>query len=674
MLVCWEWLQQYVELDIAHDDMALKFAMSGLNHESTEQVGSDVVIDLEVTSNRGDCLGHIGVAREAAVLLDVPLKIPAATPKLDASAASDSLKLTNEFTDGCPEFTARVIRGVKVGPSPAWLVRRLASIGINSVNNIVDVTNYVMFECGQPLHAFDLAQIKSSHITVRAAEDKEQFEALDHKTYELDSQMVVIADAERAIGLAGVMGGLNSEVSDATTDIVIEAARFKPLAIRRAARKLKLHSPASYRFERTPDPHGVDWASRRCCELILELAGGTLEDGVVQAGDSATARSPIRFRYAQLERVLGISVPSEDTRRILAALGCEISADDGDTIGCIPPTWRLDLERECDLIEEVARIYGYERIPEDVAVPIGVAAPRPKDIALERARLVLSSHGIDEAMTPSVVNETAESLGSGWSEQTPLKVDTPLLEGAKLLRRSVVPSLLACRYGNQSQSVRNAELYEVATIFLPDVKEGGLPAEQSTLGIITSGDLRRAKGIVELIVQEVTHGDHEIQFKDFSHSLLENGSGLSLSIAGNHFGYLGLASPELQNAYSLDQPVAVAELSVDLLTENLCEVRRAKGVSSFPAITRDLNFVLDETVRWLQLEDLCKAHGGKQLTKVDYLETYRDEKKDGTGKKRLLMALSFQSMERTLRGEEIDEAVQRIVEACKADLGGALLG
>ncbi|MFN3192321.1 MAG: phenylalanine--tRNA ligase subunit beta [Aureliella sp.] len=673
MLVCWEWLQQYVELDIAHTDMALKFAMSGLNHESTEQVGSDVVIDLEVTSNRGDCLGHIGVAREAAVLLDVPLKVPAAAPLTGQDSADQSLKITNEFIDGCPEFTARVIRGVKVGPSPGWLVRRLASIGVNSVNNIVDVTNYVMFECGQPLHAFDLAEIKGSHITVRAAKDKEQFEALDHKTYELDSQMVVIADEERTIGLAGVMGGLNSEVSDGTTDIVIEAARFKPLSIRRAARKLKLHSPASYRFERTPDPHGVDWASRRCCELILELAGGTLESGVVQSGDSPAARAPIRFRYAQIERILGIVVPKDESRRILEALGCEISADDGESLGCIPPTWRLDLERECDLIEEVARIYGYERIPEDVAVPIGVAAPRRKDIALARARLVLSSHGIDEAMTPSVVGEAAESLGSGWSTQPPLKVDTPLLEGAKLLRRSVVPSLLACRYGNQSQSVRNAELYEVATIFLPCDSEGGLPAEQSTLGIITSGDLRRAKGIVELIAHEVTHGDQQIGFEELTHNLLEDGSGLSLSIADKPFGYLGLASPELQGAFSLDQPVAIAELNVDLLTEHLCEVRRAKGVSSFPAITRDLNFVLDEQVRWAQLEELCKSKGGQDLTKVDYLETYRDEKKDGAGKKRLLMALNFQSMERTLRGEEIDATVRDIVESCKSELGGTLL-
>lgn len=673
MLVCWEWLEQYVSLDIKPDDMALRFAMSGLNHESTELVGSDTVIDLEVTSNRGDCLGHIGVAREAAVLLKTPLLLPDASPATTTDKASDSLQIENSFLEGCPEFTARVIRGVKVGPSPAWLVRRLAAIGLKSVNNIVDVTNYVMLECGQPLHAFDLAQITGQKIIVRAAEEDEKFEAIDHKTYELDSQMVVVADAEKAIGIAGVMGGVNSEVQDDTTDIVIEAARFTPLLIRRAARKLKLHSPASYRFERTPDPQGLDWASARCCSLILEIAGGKLEGGVVSAGSQAPDREAIEFRFAQIKRVLGIEVANSESKQILADLGCKVSAADENSVSVVPPSWRSDLTRECDLIEEIARIHGYEKIPEDVAVPIGVTAKRPKDVALERARVVLASYGIDEAMTPSVVSKAAEKNGSLWTNNPPLAVDTPLLEGAKLLRRSIVPSLLACRYNNQAQSIRNAELYEVATVFLPTEKESDLPAEKAVLGLITGGEVQRAKGIIDALVDEITEPSLETQWSESKHEMLVDGSGLTLHSGGKQLAMLGLASADLQNTFSLDQPVAIAELDVTLISELLCPVRRATGVSAFPGVARDLNFILDESIKWAQLESVCKGQGGEHLRSVQYVETYRDAKKDGSGKKRVLLTLHFQSMDRTLTGTEIDERVAQIINDCKANLGGELL-
>ena len=270
MLVCWEWLSQYVDLSSQDPrQLANQFAMSGLNHESTAQVGSDTVIDLEVTSNRGDCLGHIGVAREAAALLGKPLCIPKPTPEFGSRSSTEFIHIDNQFAEACPRYTARVIRGVKIGPSPEWLVRRLAAVGINSINNVVDATNYVMLECGQPLHAFDLQAIRGGQILIRPAKAGEKFLAIDHRTYELDPQMVVIADAQRAVALGGVMGGVDSEVALSTKDLLIEAASFSPLAVRHAARKLKLHSPSSFRFERCPDPAGLEWASLRCCQRIL---------------------------------------------------------------------------------------------------------------------------------------------------------------------------------------------------------------------------------------------------------------------------------------------------------------------------------------------------------------------------------------------------------------------
>ncbi len=280
MLISWNWLNEYVKLDVTPAELAERLMMAGLNHEDTHAVGDDLAINLEVTSNRPDCLGHVGIAREAAVLFDRPLTIPKAQPRSGAPRVAELTQVRVDNPRECPRYTARVVRGVKVGPSPPWLVKRLATIGIGAINNVVDITNYVLMECGQPLHAFDLAKLAGRQIVVRQARAGETFLAINHKTYTLDEAICVIADEKRAVGLGGVMGGADTEVSGRTTELLIEAAEFDPLSIRNTARKLNLHSDSSYRFERGLDPQGVDWASRRCVELILELAGGELAEGV----------------------------------------------------------------------------------------------------------------------------------------------------------------------------------------------------------------------------------------------------------------------------------------------------------------------------------------------------------------------------------------------------------
>ncbi len=674
MLVCWEWLSQYVKLTTDPDTLADRFAMSGLNHESTAHVGQDTVIDLEVTSNRGDCLGHIGVAREASVLLDLPLCIPNPQPKSSGSQASDLLKVENQFGAGCSRYTARVIRGAKIGPSPAWLVRRLAAVGINSVNNVVDITNYVMMECGQPLHAFDLKHIRGGKIIVRAAMKNEKFLAIDHHTYDLDERMVVIADAERAVALGGVMGGADSEVSESTTDLLIESAAFEPLLIRRAARKLKLQSPSSYRFERRPDPAGLDWASRRCCEMVLEIAGGTLCDGFIDSAAEPQPREEIRFRLSQIERILGIDISTQETDRILKALGCSVSAINPSTLSVTPPSWRADLQREVDLIEEVARIHGYDKIPENVAVPLSVAAQRPKDVAMCRARHVLSAYGIDEAMTPSVVTEQLDQCGSVWTDAAALTTEIPLLIGAKYLRRSILPSLLAAKYINQSQSIRDAQLYEVATVFIPGAAGTLLPREQSVLALVGLNDLSAVKGVVEDLISQTASKKTQVQWVVADHAFFASGSSQRVELDGKVLGYVGVVNAKVQNRLGLDQPVAAAELNVDRLTSALEEVRRADAVSAFPSIARDLNFVVDEPLRWSEIEASCKAAGGEFLKSVNYRETYRDPQKDGANKKRILLTLHFQSMDRTLNSQEVDQAVADIIAQCAKAFSAKLLG
>lgn len=676
MLVSWPWLSDYVDLNVDHDDLARRFAMSGLNHEQTTfDAQGHPVIDLEVTSNRGDCLAHIGVAREAAVLLGQLLKIPSPKPAESNSPCSRSISVVNQFPQGCSRYTARVIRGAKIGPSPAWLVNRLSAIGIASINNVVDVTNYVMMECGQPLHAFDLKQIRGNQIIVRPAKPKEKFLAIDHKTYDLDEQMVVIADAERAVALGGVMGGVDSEISNSTTDILIEAALFQPMSIRRTARKLKLHSPSSYRYERKPDPAGVDWASLRCCELILQLAGGTLEQGVVSVGEPTAERPVINFRLAQIARVLGIEVPADEVRRILEALGCEVNVDSStgkQSLAVVPPSWRADLSREVDLIEEVARIWGYDRIPENVAVPLAVAQPRRKDIAVSRIRHTLSAYGIDEAMTPSVVNEKLEAAGSPWTSNVPLSTETPLLEGARLLRRSIVPSLLVARHTNQTHSIRNAQLYEIANVVLPAADSKSLPSEQSTLGIVTTGDLRLIKGAIETLLKQVGKCQ-DLSWESASHSMYQAGTAQRILVEQQVIGWVGLCDAKFQQQMNLDAVCGIAELNVDALTGMLVEVRRADPYSPFPAVERDLNFIVDESLLWGDLHSECSKHGGEFLQSVQYRETYRDAKKDGPEKKRILLSLQFQSMERTLTGEQVDSAVASVIAACGQKFGAKLL-
>ncbi len=340
----------------------------------------------------------------------------------------------------------------------------------------------------------------------------------------------------------------------------------------------------------------------------------------------------------------------------------------------VPPSWRGDLTREIDLIEEVARIFGYEQIPENVSVPLHVAEIRPKDIAMARVRHTLSAYGIDEAMTASVVSESFEKFGSPWSERPPLETETSLLVGSRTLRRSLIPSLLAARHTNQSQSIRNAQLYESASIYLAGATAAELPTQIAALALVTQGDLQVVKGIVEEVIAQVVGHASKPVWQASEHPLFASGSLQRVSLGDHLLGYVGLISRPAQDAMSLEQSVAAAELSVDALTAALEPVRRTARVSLFPAITRDLNFVVDESVRWDTFRNVIQSSASDLLLDVRYQETYRDTKKDGAGKKRLLLGLHFQSLDRTLTGDEVDAEVVSIIAACEKQCAAKLLG
>ncbi len=674
MLVSWKWLSRYVDLSVPIDELCNRLSLSGLNHESTAPVGDDFVIDLEVTSNRGDCLGHIGVAREIAVLYDKQLCVPVIEHPEDKNRQFNG-SVTNQMPAACSRYTARMIRGVKIGPSPDWMIQSLQTIGIHTVNNVVDATNFATMECGQPLHAFDSDKLAGGRVVVRPAREGETIEAIDHHTYTLDKSMCVIADANDAVAIAGVMGGAATEVTDQTTNLLIESAVFTPLSIRRTARRLKLASASSYRFERRVDPQGVDWASRRVCDLILQCAGGKLVSGVVDTNPATASATKVTLNFAQIKRLLGIDIDRGEVLRILAALGCQANAADLDQpkITLKSPSWRHDLTREVDLIEEIARIHGYDKIPEDDPITVAPSAKRPFDVAVEKVRGVMMSAGFCEAMTPSIVNDKTDGLLSGWTGRPALATITTMLEGARKLRRSIAPSLLQSRAANWAAASVEADLFEIAHVYLPGAAEGDLPSEQYTLGMVSGQDYVAVKGIVEAVAGRLGL-DQTLRYVPCQTIGLDSAWSVRIMLGDRCVGYQGEIDPKVVRDLKLPGKVIAAELSLMALLEYAQLVPVQRVVSPFPAIVRELNLIVAESVRWSALENAVRAAVGSELADVHYRETYRDAKRDGDDRKRILLAVELRKADTTLTHAEADALVKKILDRCELDVGAKLLG
>lgn len=682
MIVSWDWLSQYVDLKMSHDDLVDRLTMSGLNHEGTDEVAGDKAIDLEVTSNRPDCLGHIGVAREVAVLYDIDLKVPDPQPESSSSKIDDVCSVEIQCPDLCYRYTARLLRGVKIGPSPDWLVKRLEAIGQQSVNNVVDATNYVMFECGQPLHAFDFGKVKDGKIIVREPKTDEVIEAIDHKSYALKPGMCVIADAEVPVAIGGVMGGADSEICDQTTDILIEAAYFNQLSVRNTARSLTLHSPSSFRFERNIDSVGVDWASRRCCEIILQTGGGELLEGMIDVGDAPVQPDAVNLRLAQLERVLGIEIPADFAEQALIGLGLEIVSKDSDSIVARPPSWRKDLTREVDLIEEVGRIYGFDKVPDTAPVPMAASYKTKPDRVLEKVRAVLTSVGFDEAMTASLVPQPWSDAFSPWTNNEALISSQPMLGvlekasqnigAVEYVRRSLVPSLLEARRINEYRSNPNIELFETAKVYLAK-GDSEIPDQPVLVAFTTGRDFYAAKGIVETLVDSIAAGQR-VELKSFDHDLLDLNQAGELLLNGERLGFIGTVSDYAMKQFGLRSNSVVVELDMGVLEQIAILIPRHENQSLFPAISRDFNLIMDNEIRWSQIEDTVRSSGGDLLESVTYRETFRDEKKDGPDKKRVLLSVTLRSPTETLTGEQAEEISNKIVEDCKQQHNAVLLG
>jgi len=682
MIISTNWLADYVSLPASAAELAERLMMAGLNHESTRTVGDDTAIEIEVTSNRPDCLGHVGVAREAAVLFARPLHIPDPRPLEGDAAAAPRISVVIEAGDICPHYTARVIRGVRVGPSPRWLVERLATVGVASVNNVVDVTNYVMLECGQPLHAFDLARVRGGRIIVRRGRAGEAFTAINHKTYSLTDAMCVIADAEGPVALAGVMGGAGTEITDATADVLLESAQFAPLPVRAAARGLVLSSPSSYRFERGPDPAAVDWASRRAAAMILEIAGGRADRGAVEAGRLASSPAAIELRHDRVADVLGVAPPSERQRAILTGLGFVAESCDPDRSRWRPPTWRRDCWREIDLVEEIGRIEGYDAVPESEPIAARTTAETARERTARRAAEVVVAAGFCEAMTRSVVGESLEATASPWGDAPPLVCTPPLVRGADRLRRTLVPSLLEARGGNVAVGAARPDLFEVARGYIarPTAVAAATPIDEPLLlAFVMEGGFFAAKGLVEAILARlgVDVGGGVVRFRPAEFDLFVAGRAAEIVLERQglppcRVAVAGEVAPAVLARFGLKAGVVAAEIRLDRLEFAADLERPLRRPGDFPAIERDVNLVVDAAVPWGDVAAAIRASAGELLDECRLVQVWNDPARLGAGKKSFVVSLRLRSDRGTLSGEEANRTVDALVAACGSTCGAVL--
>jgi len=674
MRVSLNWIADYLDQPCDPAQAVRCWTAAGFPEDGRDDLPDDTAIDAEVTSNRPDCLSHVGLARELAAALGQPLHRPDHDPGTGSGEPAEQLTaVTVDAPDLCPMFTARVIRGIKVGPSPDWMAKRLEALGLRPVNNVVDITNYVMLELGQPLHAFDLNKLAERRIVVRRAQANETFEAINHETYTLRDDMLVIADAQRAVGIAGVMGGVDTEVTEATADVLIEAARFTPLNIRRTARALKLSSDASFRFERGVDPLGVDLASQRCAKLILDHAGGTLAPGVVTAGDTGTPNPPLSLRLDRCNQLLGTELSLDDVTTMLGRLHLGPEPDAGTrVITATPPSFRLDLHREVDLIEEVARCHGLANIATREKMPV-VVRPVQNPVKADQAiRGVLVAHGYHEAITPSLIAELAGKPFLDSKEQGVVLTDDRR-KAEPLLRPSLLPSLLLCRKRNQDVGNDEVKLFEVASSWRAS-DAGGIDEHKTVTLLGDAGEdvghaVRTLRGAVEELIETLAGDGVSLKLEQSNVAGYE--AALAVRLDGETVGTLGLLESAMTDAFDLQARCVAAELDHAALISLFPPHRSVGALPRYPGIDRDLSIVVDESVTWAQVAGEVHAAEPEGLETLRFVGVYRG-KPIAKGQKSVTLRMRFRHPERTLRHEEVDPQIEavtgRLKEHCGAEL------
>ncbi len=647
----------------------------------------DVVFDLEITPNRSDCLSVIGIAREIAAALNVPFKLPEIKLKNTGRQIEKQAQVTIKNHLLCPRYLARVIKNVKISSSPFWLQRRLEMVGLRAINNVVDATNYVLMELGHPLHTFDYDLISNHHIIVRQAEEKEKFGALDGVEYTLSKDMLVIADDNRAVALAGIIGGSNSQVSEKTCNLLIESAYFDATNIRRTSKKLGLSTESSYRFERGTDFEMAAKAINRVTSLIREIAGGEVVEGVLDQYPQKILPQQIILRPQQVNRILGIEMSGKQIQVLLKRLGFECNLENNSSLKVMVPAFRREVSREIDLIEEIARIYKYDEIPP--AVPRWESleySPNQEFLLEKKMSNFFVGTGFFEVINYSFSSEEGfKKLGveDSFYYSKAVKVKNPLSREYAFLRTTLLGNIFENISKNNSYNLYNLKLFELGKIFLSKGNKL-LPEEKKMFSGAVCGmveesywqkkskevDFHYLKGVIVSLLESL--GINNYKMEKGADLLFHPGQSAKIIINGNQqIGQLGKISPWIAEKYNFDLPVYVFELRLDALLKSQNLKMRYFPISKYPAVIRDVALVVPKEISYFQVSSQIKKTGGEVIAQIKLFDVYEGEQID-EGYRSLAYSIVYQSKEKTLTDKEVNfihnEVLQSLEENFKVKI------
>ena len=666
MKISLDWLSDYVEIKASAEQLAEILSRSGFPTEGIEYLDNDSVIDIEVTSNRGDCLSIIGIAREVAAVTDRELKLPQVGFETVSRNINELVSVKIAEPELCGRYTGRIIEGVKTAPAPAWMAKRLEACGLRSVNNVVDATNYAMLETGQPPHGFDYDKISSAAIIVRKAKKGETLVSIDGTKCQLDNEMLIIADSDGPVAIAGVMGGLETEVCSTTKTVLLEDASFDPVTVRSTGRKLALTSESAFRFERIVDIEMIDWASRRTAALIQQVAGGKVVEGIIDVYPEKPQRKTVTLRLSRLKKILGIKVPKDDANAILSRLCFEPKAVSDDTISCSVPSWRSDIYREADLIEEVARIYGYDKIPTERKIRIEVAPVDRRQKASSAVGIFLNGCGFYETINVTFVGKKEAELISGLDAAEHLGVTDVTRKTANLLRSSLVGSLLGILESNYNIGNKPCKIFELANTFIK-TKQGHFEATKLTL--LCDSDLSFLRGTVEGAIRNINKAGR-VEFRPAE--ICWAGTGAEILIDDKIVGCAGTICEKVAKAFGLeDVGISAAELDFDSLISDESEIVKMKPLPKFPAISRVLSLIVDEQKIWADITATINRKTVKELENIGFEGIYRGKPIE-PGKKSVTVSLRFRDEDGTLTHEQVDQFEKNIVAELAGTIGAQL--